>query len=157
MPESDQHSAGVRTTAASKPEAAGDGRRSAAGVRRARGTILIVDDEECVRRLTKRQTEGMGFTTLVAANGGEAVQLFAQQPGNIRCVLLDLKMPGMDGAETLRQLKDIRRNIPVVITSGYAEPKILLRLQDLGVAGVLDKPYARDMLESKLAEVLSED
>ena len=83
--------------------------------------------------------------------------MFAQQPGNIRCVLLDLKMPGMDGAETLRQLKDIRRNIPVVITSGYAEPKILLRLQDLGVAGVLDKPYARDMLESKLAEVLSED
>ena len=153
MPDGDQHSAGVRTAAGSNPAAAGDALQSP---RRSRGTILIVDDEECVRRLVKRQMEGMGFETLVAASGGEAVQLFAQQPGDVRCILLDLTMPGMDGAETLRQLKGIRRNIPVVIISGYGEPDVLLRLQGLGVAGVLSKPYARAVLESKLAEVLGE-
>ena len=156
MSDDDQHAGRARTSPASNLAAAGVAKPSSSGVWRTRGTILIVDDEECIRRLAKRQAEGMGFTTLVAASGSEAVQLFAQQPGDIRCVLLDLTMPGMDGAETLRQLKNIRRNVPVIIVSGYGEPEVLLRLQSLGAAGVIGKPYARDVLKAKLAEVLGE-
>jgi len=156
LPGNSDAGAASQIASGASPDSHRCGKMAAAGARRSRGTILIVDDEECVRRLAQRQIEGMGFTAVTVASGSEGVQLFAQQPDRIRCVLLDLMMPGMDGAETLRRLKNIRRNIPVVVVSGYGDPEVLLRLQGLGASGMIGKPYAVAALQAKIDEALGE-
>jgi PAS domain S-box-containing protein len=104
------------------------------------GKVLVVDDEEIVRRIARTALERAGYTVLLAGDGQEAAEIFRREAGDIRLVVLDMTMPGMSGEEALRQLRGIRRDVPVVVSSGYTEAEVLQRFGD-SIDGFLHKPY----------------
>lgn len=83
------------------------------------GTVLLVDDEDLVRNVTSSMLRGLGFAVLGAAGGPEAVAELGKHPAEIRLVLCDLSMPGMNGWETLTALRALVPGIPVILSSGY--------------------------------------
>ena len=84
------------------------------------GTILVVDDEAMIRRITRRAFELLGYQVLEAGNGEDALVLLAQHRSEVRAVVLDQTMPGMGGAQTLTRLRADFPHLPVVRTSGYS-------------------------------------
>ena len=121
---------------------------------RGSGTVLLADDEETIRVLGRRMLERFGFTVMTAANGREAVQIFSENSEGIRCVIMDLTMPHMDGEEAFREMRRIRKDACVVMSSGYNELEINQRFAGKGLAGFIQKPYQMADLASKLKEIL---
>ena len=81
-------------------------------------TVLLVEDEENVRRLLALVLQNNGYQVLEAANGAEALPMFENHPAGIDLVLTDIVMPGMNGVELVQRLHGIRPEIPVVFMSG---------------------------------------
>jgi signal transduction histidine kinase len=132
------------------PEGIDDSRRLPGSKR-----ILVVDDDQPVRKAFIRGLTRAGFEVSEAANGREAINLHRQKPDAIDCVLLDLSMPDMDGEETFRELLQIRPDVRVVLNSGYAEEEILERFTGVQPAGILQKPCSRKDMITKIQDVLS--
>jgi two-component system cell cycle sensor histidine kinase/response regulator CckA len=120
---------------------------------RDRGTVLVVDDEEMVRSVAKAILEQAGFEVLTAANGIEALNVFGRQPDGVDAVLLDLTMPELSGEQVLRELRGIRADVPVILSSGYHDPEAVHRLTGSGHTGFVHKPYRPTVLVDKLREV----
>ncbi|HEB68993.1 MAG TPA: response regulator [Desulfobulbus sp.] len=87
--------------------------------------ILLVDDEEGIQLLYREEFEDEGYTVDSAYNGEEALELFKKNPPDL--VILDINMPGMNGIEVLRQMKEMKPELPVILSSAYQEYK-----QDFG-------------------------
>lgn len=83
--------------------------------------ILVVDDEENIRLLYQEELEEEGYTVDVAAHGQEALDKLGTF--NPDLITLDIKMPGMDGIETLQRIREVKRNVPVILCSAYGEYK----------------------------------
>ena len=124
---------------------------------RGSGKVLVVDDEHDVRATAACLLRHMGFEPIEAAGGREAIELFEQQHGEIRAVLMDHVMPGMDGAETSRRLREIDASTPVVITSGYGRPKLEGAEAGGNVVGYIRKPYRQERLGQGLRAALGDD
>jgi two-component system cell cycle sensor histidine kinase/response regulator CckA len=105
------------------------------------GTVLIVDDEDSIRYVAGEALTLLGATPLEAANGSDALAIVRQHGDGINLVLLDLTMPGMNGEETLRRLREISPTMRVIIMSGYSEGETMQRCASLGVSGYLPKPF----------------
>jgi CheY-like chemotaxis protein len=105
------------------------------------GTVLVIDDEEAVRRTAKASLERRGYDIVLAENGVEGLRIFQALAGKISLVLLDLTMPGPGGEEVLRQIKSIRPETKVLLSSGYNEVEVIQRFTGKGLAGFLQKPY----------------
>ena len=114
------------------------------------GTALVVDDEETVRLVAKTTLERAGYRVLLATNGIEAVEMFAQAAEEIAFVLLDLTMPLMSGEETLERLGAIRADVPVLLSSGYNQIEVIKRFTGRGLAGFIGKPYSSATLLEKI-------
>jgi PAS domain S-box-containing protein len=110
------------------------------------GGVLIVDDEEAIRSLAQRMLERLGFSTLTASDGIEAVELYRVRQHDIRLVLLDMTMPKLDGEETFDALRAIRADVRVILSSGYDEQSAVRRFAGKGLAGFLQKPYTYEQL-----------
>jgi PAS domain S-box-containing protein len=121
---------------------------------RGSGHILVVDDEDLVRNLAKFTLERYGYTTEVASNGEEGLNIFSARPGEFAAVILDLTMPVMGGEEMLTHVRRIRPDVPVVLSSGFSEIDALRRFHDRGLAGFLQKPYTATALARKLKQAL---
>ncbi|EDM74709.1 sensory box histidine kinase/response regulator [Plesiocystis pacifica SIR-1] len=121
---------------------------------RGSGTILVIDDEDAVRSLAIRALERLGFRVLSANNGAVGVELFAAHRAQLNCVLLDLKMPVMDGEETFAALHRLDPTIPVILCSGFVEHESTRAMTRAGLAGFLQKPYTIEALGQTLHEVL---
>ncbi len=121
------------------------------------GTLLVVDDEPAVLKVARAMLERLGFTVVLAGNGQEAVDLFAPHAEEIRAVLLDMSMPGMDGRETFHLLREIRPDVRAILCSGYTEQIAVERFSGLGLAGFLQKPYEMDRMARTLRRVLGEE
>ena len=119
------------------------------------GTILLVDDEAPVRRVTGRLLRNRGFNVITAADGQEAVEAFRAHLDEIDCVLLDLSMPRMGGQETYRALRKTSGDVRVVLSSGYGEDDALRRFDSEGLAGFIQKPYTAEALLTMLRQVLA--
>jgi CheY-like chemotaxis protein len=114
---------------------------------RGEGTILMVDDEAHVRVVAALALEKTGFTVLTAADGQEAVAVFREHAKTVRAVLLDLTMPHMDGAATMNELRRIKPDVRVVLSSGYTEEDATRHFTDRDLIGFLQKPYGlKDLL-----------
>jgi CheY-like chemotaxis protein len=118
-------------------------------------TVLVVDDENLVQRLTTTILERAGLAVLLVASGEEALSLCEDEAQDIQAVLLDLTMPGMDGVETFRQLRRVRPSLPVILSSGYVETEIRTRFSGEGPAGFIQKPYRANELLEKVREVIA--
>lgn len=118
------------------------------------GTILLVDDEETVRAVTKRVLERAGFSVLSACDGVEGVEMFQANVDNIAAVLLDMTMPRMSGDDAFREMRRIRADIPIILSSGYNEPEALERFTSDGPSGFIQKPYRAEELMVKMRSVL---
>jgi len=97
-----------------------------------------------------------GFTVLTASCGEEAVRLFRKHSHEIVCVVLDMTMPRKDGEETFHELRSIRPDIRVLISSGYNEQEVSRSFIDEKPFGYIQKPYDKQTLLAKVREVLEE-
>lgn len=122
---------------------------------RSSGTILLVDDEDPVRTVTREVLKRCGFNVLVACDGLEAVECFKQHSAEISCVLLDMAMPRMNGEEAYEELRQIRPTVPIILASGFNSSDITNRIAMGTFTGFLQKPYQLQALRAKLHEVMS--
>jgi two-component system cell cycle sensor histidine kinase/response regulator CckA len=122
---------------------------------RGSGTVLVVDDEEGVRKLAKAMLERLGFTVRLASDGMEAVEIFGANPADISCVLLDLTMPRMGGAETFRALRALAPEIRVILSSGYLIDQATEGFGSHGLSGFVQKPYQLNALSQVMKAALT--
>jgi two-component system cell cycle sensor histidine kinase/response regulator CckA len=121
---------------------------------RGRGLILVVDDEEVVRRVATSALEMYGYSVITAKDGREAIHIFAQRAGEIDLVILDLVMPRMAGEETFRELRLQRPDVAVILSSGYNDDQARERFHEKSLAGFLRKPYTSVQLGKEVKRVL---
>ena len=107
---------------------------------RGNGTVLLVDDEETVRGIGAEMLRELGFQTITAEDGREAVGIFKKTPG-ISFVILDLTMPHLDGEQCFRELRQIAPELKVIMTSGYNEHEVTQKFAGKGLSGFMQKPY----------------
>jgi len=108
-------------------------------------TVLVADDEELIRLLAKNMLNRMGYKTILAADGQEALELFAAQRDQIALVILDLVMPKKTGAKVFDEIRAMDAKIPVVFCSGYADDAFDVPLN--GSQRLLRKPFSLDDFE----------
>ena len=134
--------------AALTPPVPGDTVRQNAGpLPRGKGeTILVVDDEESVRHIMRSTLENFGFRTVGAADGAEAIALLRDAPALFSAALVDMQMPGLDGAKTIISLRHLRPDLPIVAASGLATQENKESAAASGVRHWLDKPFSVETL-----------
>ena len=121
---------------------------------RASGRVLVADDEEMVRGVAKLSLETVGYTVTTASDGQEAVEIFRQEEGRFDVVLLDLTMPRMGGEEAYREIRRVRADTKVVLSSGFNELDTVQRFPGRGLAGFLQKPFKPQELIKTIREIL---
>jgi two-component system, cell cycle sensor histidine kinase and response regulator CckA len=117
-------------------------------------TVLVIDDEEIVRKVAKSCLENSGYRVITAVNGKEGVEIFAEMPSSIDLVVLDLTMPVMDGREALAQLRALRPDVPVILSSGYSEADAINRFGQDSAAIFMQKPYRSHKLRQIVDGIL---
>ena len=120
-------------------------------------TVLIVDDEKMVLEVERTMLEKLGYRTLTAMSGKEALDLYEQQKDEIDLVILDMIMPGMGGGETYDRLKAIGGDAAVLLSSGYSINRQAQEILDRGCSGFMQKPFAMEELSRKVREALDRD
>ena len=117
---------------------------------------LVVDDEPSVRYFLAVALEQVGFECLTADGGQAALDLLAQVEAP-DLMLLDVRMPGMDGLETLRRLRPTYPDLPVIVVSAVGDPEVAATaLAELGVAAFLGKPCSLVGIERTVNEVYAQ-
>ncbi|HBI99956.1 response regulator [Lysinibacillus sp. FSL R7-0073] len=101
--------------------------------------LLIVDDQQGIRLLLNEVLKKEGYVTYLAANGLEALKYADEQ--DMDCVLLDMKIPGMDGIEILRRLKEKFPKLPVFMMTAYGELDVVQEALNLGAIRYFTKPF----------------
>ena len=122
------------------------------------GTILLVDDEDLLRRALQDILGHLGFKVLDAEDGAQGLVLFQRHAKEICLVILDLTMPGMGGEEVLGRLRSQpgeAGRIPVLLSSGFTNVNVAAILGADRFTGFLQKPYTMRQLAVKIAECLS--
>jgi CheY-like chemotaxis protein len=118
--------------------------------------VLVVDDEEPVRDMCRQMLLRLGFDSIGARTGYEAVAIYREQHASIVAIVLDLTMPGMNGYETLEALRRINPRVCVLLSSGYAEPGVLAGVSGAPVAAFLGKPFSLPDLQTRLSAALTQ-
>ncbi|MCU1273055.1 MAG: putative sensor hybrid histidine kinase [Bryobacterales bacterium] len=120
------------------------------------GAVLVVDDEEIVRKTAATALERYGYEVLQAENGPVAIDLLHAHGDRVSMVLLDMTMPLMSGEEVFRRLKAISPRVPIIVSSGYNETEAIRRFTGRGIAGFIQKPYTAAQLAEKIKGVLEQ-
>ncbi|HWQ56526.1 MAG TPA: PAS domain S-box protein [Bryobacteraceae bacterium] len=115
--------------------------------------VLVVDDEESVRQVAQAALERHGYTVLLANDGPDAIEVFRQMHDRISVIVLDATMPRMSGEETLREIKRIRPDVGVLLSSGYSHQEAERRFRGHELAGFIGKPYTAAALAEKVKAV----
>jgi CheY-like chemotaxis protein len=119
------------------------------------GTVLLVEDEAHVRKMSKMLLTRLGFTVLEAKDGLDAVAVFRQHMDKINCVLCDLTMPRMDGWETLSALRNLSPGLPVILASGHDEGQVMAGDHPERPDAFLHKPFSRKELSDVILRILA--
>jgi len=117
-------------------------------------TILLVDDNDCLRGLTRQLLENCGYTVLDSGHPAEALRMAGQQTGPLPLMISDVMMPGLCGPALAKQLAAVRPETRVLYTSGCADDAIFKRAMLGPDYAFLEKPYTRDALVRKVRELL---
>ena len=117
--------------------------------------ILYVDDERALIFLAERQLQKWGYRVTSATDPVQALQLFRTRPLDFDAVVTDLSMPGMSGLEFVRRIREVRPDIPVVITSGYIREEDIVAAGNIGVTDLVLKPNTVEELGGALHRLLT--
>ncbi|MEK4698453.1 response regulator [Solibacillus sp. FSL R7-0668] len=115
--------------------------------------ILIVDDQPGIRLLLNEVFKKEGFHTHLAANGFDALKI--AETVTLDCVLLDMKIPGMDGLEILARLKRKQPNLPVIMMTAYVEQHMIDSATELGVNKYFTKPFNIFEVRDEVGKILA--
>ncbi|MCA9447125.1 MAG: response regulator [Candidatus Omnitrophica bacterium] len=118
------------------------------------GQVLVVDDEASVRNIANAMLFRSGFDVTVASSGREGIRILEEHPARFEAVLLDWTMPGLNGVETYRKMKEIDPDIRVIFTSGFNHDSNLIDLEDRDGLGFIQKPYTYRELIGVLRETI---
>ena len=125
----------------------------------AKGTILVMDDEETIREVLGAMLAAGGYGVVFARDGVEAIELYRRAHASGRPfagVIMDLKIPGgMGGREAIKHLLEIDPDVRAVVSSGYSQDPILADFKEHGFCGVLSKPFRAAQLFDVLSAVLA--
>ncbi|WP_224982883.1 PAS domain-containing hybrid sensor histidine kinase/response regulator [Geomonas agri] len=121
--------------------------------RKSEGKVLLVDDEEEVRKIGCEMLQLLGYTPIAAENGREAVELFKKHP-DLALVILDLTMPQMDGEQCFRELRQLDPKVLVLMASGYSEYEVAPKFAGSGLAGFVEKPFNLAILTKAIDAIL---
>lgn len=114
--------------------------------------ILLADDEESIRNMMRMTLELDGYLVLTAADGQSALDIFQKEAPEV--VLLDVRMPGMDGVETLRRIKEINHDSEVIIISGHGDMDMAIQCLRMEASNFLTKPVSEEILSLSLKRAL---
>ncbi|MFH0989077.1 MAG: response regulator [bacterium] len=115
--------------------------------------ILVVDDEDALRTVLSAELEGEGYKVNMAADGAEAISILKLQEFDL--ILLDIKMPNVDGFEVLKFIKDNHPKSKVIMLTGFADLKNAIESKKLGAEDFVSKPYDLVDLLTTVERVLS--
>ena len=118
------------------------------------GTVLVVDDDEGVRDLIRETLCRANLTVLTASDGHEAVEIFRRHADEIRAVVLDRTMPTVDGEEAFGEIRRIRPDARIILTSGYSEERAVWEFLDEGRDFFLHKPFEPMELVDRIRRIL---
>jgi DNA-binding response OmpR family regulator len=118
-----------------------------------RGKILLVDDRAEFLQVLIERLESRGYLAQGAGSGAEALRAVASEAFD--AVVLDMVMPGMDGLETLRRLREIKPEMPVIVLTGYGTSEDVVQALALGARDYLVKPADLDILLERINEAIS--
>ena len=115
-------------------------------------TILVIDDEPGIRELLNTLLRQQGYDVVVAENGQDGLELFRRESPDV--LVLDLKMPGMDGLTVLQLVRSISPLQPVVILTGAGTAEMEQQVRALGVTEYLEKEFSLHLLDDSLKRLL---
>ena len=118
-----------------------------------KGTILLIEDEDMIIDVTEAMLEKLGYRVMVAKTGKQAVRI-AETAEDVDLVLLDIKLPDMEGGKVYPLIMEARPNLKVIVCSGYSMDGPAREILDAGAQGFLQKPFSYALLSEKLKEVL---
>ncbi|MBT8207632.1 MAG: response regulator, partial [Acidimicrobiia bacterium] len=118
------------------------------------GTVLIVEDEDSVRRLAAEMLRDVGYNCLTATNGRDALELFESWEGDIDCVLTDMIMPEVGGVALLAELQSRRPDLPVILMTGYSD---LADVRAAHEVEIIEKPFTMNVLTSAISTILQSE
>ncbi|MET0792713.1 MAG: response regulator, partial [Polyangiaceae bacterium] len=121
---------------------------------RGEGLALVIDDDQGVREAASRLLQFFGFSVLQAVDGRHGAEVFREHASEVVVVILDMTMPEMNGEETFREIRRVRADVPVILSSGYNEIEATRRFTAKGLAGFLQKPFTPKELSQKLSLAL---
>jgi|Deesub1362A_J573_1020465.scaffolds.fasta_scaffold00010_217 DNA-binding NtrC family response regulator len=119
-----------------------------------KGRILVIDDEEIIRISCRRALEPLGLRVDVARDGPEALRMLRE--GSYQVVLTDLKMPGMDGLEVLKEIRHLSPHSRVIVITGYSTTETAVRAMREGAFNYLEKPFSPQALREAVKEALGQ-
>jgi PAS domain S-box-containing protein len=120
------------------------------------GKVLVVDDEEIVRKMTVAMLKKMGYSAVPCEDGFEAVEKYREMRDEIDMVILDLVMPKMSGKDTFKALVEINPDVKVLVSSGYSLNDDAQFILDSGAKGFIQKPFRRLAISEKVKNILDE-
>ena len=119
-------------------------------------TVLVVDDEESVRKLSVDLLTSYGYKVLTARDGEDGIRIYREHQNEIDLVVLDFIMPGMGGDKCLEKLLDLNPEVKVIIASGFAMNQSLRRVLENGARGFINKPFSLKNLLKIIRDTLDE-
>jgi len=138
-----------------KPEKEASEEKSSVKNTVSEGTILVIDDEETIRRMLIKTLSYIGYKVLDADSGKKGIDLYKQEMDTISAVILDVILPEMDGVQIYKALKQINPDVKILVSSGYASNKQTIELREMGVEGFLKKPYRQNELVKAVNTVVN--
>lgn len=118
-------------------------------------TVLVIDDEEDIREVVEAVLEARGIKVLTAADGRRGLEVFRRQMEAIDVVLLDINMPGLSGEAVFRELRTLRPDVRVLISTGYSEQEAATQFATADLAGFVHKPYTASTLVERIGTALN--
>lgn len=144
----------IHLPASKKGPAEAEARPERQAVRYGQGTVLLVTDEEELLTINQELVQSLGYESIGARSGQEALEIYGQHPTAIDLVILDMIMPEMGGGETYDRLKEMDPEVRVLLASGYNVTGQVQAVLDRGCSGFIQKPFDREELSRKIQEVI---
>jgi CheY-like chemotaxis protein len=122
--------------------------------KKSKATILLIDDEDVVRELARDILEAYNYRVLLAIHGNDGIRIFNEHQDEIDLVILDMIMPEKGGKQVFRELRAIKPDVRVVVSSGYGQDEYFHELFDAGIQGFLQKPFVHSDLIRRVEDAL---